>query len=618
MECDGEAVDSKGALGAAMAVLQEEKPIANAEGIRWDLGRIYPSIEDARGTLTAVLGRAKEFEQQYRGIVASLDPAGLADALERLGVIQNEFMRVESYASLRFEADSRDTDTKDLLDRVALASQEFRNALRFFDLEWQALPADRATALANDEAVEPWRHYLEKLTDYAPHMKTEAEERMLVARETAAVSEWQKLFSESINTIEVEFDAGSGPQAVTLDRLLALQRHPDRAIRFASFEKAYEVLEPRVDVQAACYNAIVGDRLQMDRLRGFSNPMQATNLANDLPDEVVDTLVESITSNFPLARRWFTIKAKILGLPKLNLCDQYAPLGTPKAMDFSTAWADFVSSTRNFSPEVERQLSTFLDGNRIDAEPRIGKSGGAFCTPVAWGDEPFMLMNFTDDARSLETLAHEAGHGLQFILIGQRQKPLSGWMGLPMAEIASTFHETHIVNRQLEKESDPAQRRLMLAGRIEGSFATIFRQTTMVNYERRAYAMKADSQALTADRLSDIWFRENGRYYGDAVELPEAYRRGWSYVPHFIGTRFYTYAYAFAHLASLALYAKYREQGESFVQPYLDLLGAGGAESPQNLLAAVGIDITDPGWTAGAFKQIEDMIDAIETEVGEA
>ena len=597
---------------ARMAIDSPEATGRNAAGVRWDLERIYVDVATARSELEWALAMAAAFEADYRGNVADLEGQSLSDALTRLGAVRNTFMRVDQYAELRFAMDSRDTETKDLLDATVRAQEELQNRLRFFDLEWQALPREIAEARNSDEALAPFRHVLERLTAYAPHMRSEAEEAMLAAREAAAIGEWQKLFNENIAKIEIEFDAGNGVEKYTLDRLLAYARNPERSIRFAAYETGFKALEPSVDVQAACYNAIVGDRLQMDRLRGFDSPMQATNLANDLSDDVVNTLIESVKAHYPLAQRWFRIKSGLLGLDKLHLYDQYAPLGVPKDVEWDDAWNTFVAGTTSFSPTVNQLLTPFRSEHRIDAEPRLGKSGGAFCAPISWGSDPFILMNFTDDARSIETLAHEAGHALHFIQAGRDQNPLSAWMGLAIAEVASTFHATVVLDYVLQNEQDPEQLRLLTAGAIEGAFATVFRQIMMTGYEQRAYALKADGKALTADRLSDIWIEENRAYYDDAVELPEEYRLAWSYIPHFIGTRFYTYAYSFAHLASMALYAKYREQGPAFVPTYLDILSAGGSKTPQALLASAGIDITDPAWVEPSFAEIERMINLAE------
>lgn len=586
----------------------------HASGIRWDLSRVYEDMDAARAVLRQSLKEAASFEEQYRGRVADLGPEELVAALDMLGRIQNDFLRVDQYTDLSFSIDSRDASIKDLMDACFKGREEIQNHTRFFDLEWQALPAGQAIALAQDDRLAPYRHYLEKLTAYAPHMRTESEEAMLTAREAAAVAEWQKLFDENIDKIEVEFDSGRVLEPHTLDRLLANSRNPDRSIRFAAYEIAFGELKPRADVQAACYNAIVGDRLQMDKIRGFASPMQQSNLANDIPDASVNVLIDSIEAKYGLAQRWFRAKAALLDLPKLHLYDQYAPLGKPRDVDFEAAWNTFVQGTQGFSSDVATLLDPFLGDCRLDAEPRTGKRGGAFCAPVAWGDQPYILMNFTDDVRSIETLAHEAGHALHFILTGRSQRPLSAGMGMAMAEVASTFHESVLVDYVLERETDPAQRRILMAGQIEGSFATVFRQTMMTRYEQRAYALKAEGRALTAERLSDFWIEENGKYYGDSVTIPDEYRFGWAYIPHFIHTRFYTYAYSFAHLASMALYARYREEGASFIPKYLDLLAAGGSQTPRQLLGNLGIDITKPEWVEPSFAQIERLIDAAERD----
>jgi oligoendopeptidase F len=326
----------------------------------------------------------------------------------------------------------------------------------------------------------------------------------------------------------------------------------------------------------------------------------------------VEVLLESVRNHYPLARRWFGIKAGLLGLPKLHLYDQYAPLGQPAIIKFAEAWEKVDRVTRHFSTDVYDVVRAFLVDRRIDAEPRTGKRGGAFCAPVAWGDNPYILANFTDDIYSAETLAHEAGHGLHFVLSGRKQAPISAGTGIAMAEVASTFLQALFVDYVLEKTEDADQRRLLSARQIEGFCAVVFRQTMMTGYEDRAYAMKNSGMALTRDRLSDIWFEENANYYGDSVELPDAYRYGWAYIPHFIDTRFYTYAYSFAHLASMALYAKYRQEGKVFVPTFLNLLAAGGSEAPSTLLQAAGIDISDPSWAAPSFREVERLIGEFE------
>jgi oligoendopeptidase F len=270
------------------------------------------------------------------------------------------------------------------------------------------------------------------------------------------------------------------------------------------------------------------------------------------------------------------------------------------------------SSFRAFSPRIGDIAEGFFAENRIDAEPRAGKRGGAFCASVAQDARPFMLMNYTDRMDDVMTLAHELGHGMHFTLAAERQTALSFHTGLALAEVPSTFAEIIAYDHLMAVEEDPATRTALVCERVEGSFATVFRQTVLARYEQAAYRTRADGTTLTDDRLSEIWVAQNERYYGDAVELPDGYGLGWSYIPHFISTRFYTYAYVFAHLVTLALYARYREDGDEFVPRYLEFLAAGGSAAPADLLRPLGVDLDDPACWDPGFREMERMVERAE------
>ena len=258
----------------------------------------------------------------------------------------------------------------------------------------------------------------------------------------------------------------------------------------------------------------------------------------------------------------------------------------------------------------------FFTEQRVDAEPRAGKRGGAFCAPVAQDASPYVLLNYTDNMNDVLTIAHELGHGMHFQLSHRAQSPHSAHTGLALAEVPSTFAEFVAYDHLLANESDPGTRLSLTASRCEGNFATIFRQTVLARYEQRAYKLRAQSQALTVDRLGEIWIEQNARYYGDSMRLPEGYRLGWSYIPHFISTRFYTYAYVFAKLVALALYGIWREQGEAFVPRYLEFLAAGGSAAPADLLSVLGVDLGGAEIWDIAFAELERMIEAAEREAG--
>ncbi len=292
------------------------------------------------------------------------------------------------------------------------------------------------------------------------------------------------------------------------------------------------------------------------------------------------------------------------------MADQYAPVGEARTVGFDEARDMLAHAFAAFSGQVHDISDGFFADRRIDAEPHAGKRGGAYCTPVAQDAQPYVLMNFTDRVNDVMTLAHELGHGLHFTLAQAAQTPHSCHTGLALAEVPSTFSEFVVFDHVVAHESDATTRRVLLAQRAEGAFATVFRQTVLCRYEQQAYAMRAEGSALTADRLSTIWNEENAKYYGDSLWMPDGYRLGWSYIPHFIGTRFYTYAYVFAKLVALALYRRWREEGAGFVDGYLGLLAAGSSDSPANLLRTVGVDLDDPGVWDGAFAELQRMVDA--------
>ncbi len=586
----------------------------NAAGVRWDLTRLTADADTARAEVAEVLERCRAFETRYRGTIAAIDAPTLATLLAELADLHRDLSRVGSYGHLRESVDITDSETRDLAALMDRAYVEVGNALRFFDLEWIALDDAAATALADAPEVAADRHYLQSLRRFGPHTLSEPEERMLAERAPAAASAWHMLFGQITSTLETEFDAGEGPEPHGIDRLLSYVREPDRELRQRTLTTLYGMLRPHTPTLAHCYDTLVADRLAMDRLRSYEGPMDSAHLKNELGRDVVDGMMDAVDRNYGLAQTWFRAKAGLLGLDRLTLADQYAPIGEGRTVRFDEAMGLVVSAFSSFSPRVAEVATSFIDERRVDAEPRNGKRGGAFCSPISDRVRPFVLLNHTDRMNDVLTIAHEFGHGMHFQFSFERQTPLSASPGIAMCEIPSTFAEQITYEHLLAAESDPATRRMLACERVEGAFATIFRQVVLARYEQRCYAHRAEGTTLTPDRLGDAWFSANLAYYGDALELPEDYRMGWSYIPHFIHTRFYTYSYAFALLVSLALVGRYRRDGDAFVEPYLDFLAAGDSAPPAELLAALGLDLADPGvWDEG-FGELARMIEEARAE----
>ena len=580
----------------------------NAEGVRWDLSAICADIPSARALLDEAIAASEAFDARYRGTVGELDAAGLAEALAELSRISNALHRVGSYVGLRRSVDVNDDEARDLETVVDQGMVRAQNALRFFDLEWIALDDAVALPLLDSPEVAGDRHHLLSERRFRPHVLPDDQERMLAEREPV-VSAWQNLFAQTVSNIRAPFDDGSGVAEKTVDELLSYVHTPVREVRMAALETLYVALEPHGDVLASCYDSIVADRLTMDRLRAYDAPMAARHLSNELEPAWVDAMMEAIESRYGMAQRWFRRKAELMGVERLHLADQYAPLGEGRAMPYEEARAIVDDAFGRFSPELTRVTRGVFDERRVDAEPRQGKRGGAFCASVAQNSQPFIMLNHTDTLRDLMTVAHELGHGMHFALSSERQSALSMHAPLALCEVPSTFAELIVFDRMLETESDAATRTALIRQELESGFATVFRQTMMARYEQDAYGARLNGQALTKDRLAEYWFSRNQSYYGDSMDLPEGYRRGWSYIPHFINTRFYTYAYAFAHLASLTLFALYREQGDAFVEPYLEFLATGGSASPGAQLGAFGIDLADPATWSKGLDEMERMLE---------
>ena len=596
---------------ASVEKLAIDASAPQAAGIRWDLSPLFTDAAAARANLEDLLARCRAFADRHRGTIATIDAPALASLLVELAALDNALSRVGSYASLRESVDVTDDENLDLSGAVDRAFVEVGNALRFFELEWMALDDHQAIRLADDPLLQADRHYLVAMRRFGPHTLSEPEERMLSERAPAAANAWHTLFSRVTSTLETPFDNGDGDGAEPhgIDRLLSYMRDPRRHVRHDALAALYAMLEPHTPVLAHCYDTLVGDRLAMDKLRGYETPMHQTHLRNELTAPEVDGMLDAVARNYPLAQRWFTAKAKLLGLDKLGLADQYAPIGEGRPVRFGEAVDIVTTSFNGFSPRVARMAQAMIDDRRVDAEVRNGKRGGAFCSPVAQDASPYVLMNWTDQMNDVLTMAHEFGHGMHFQLANEVQTPLSTGAGIAMCEVASTFAEHITYDYLLANEADSDTRHLLACERVEGAFATIFRQAVLTRFEQAAYTMRAEGVTLTAERLGDAWSSANGAYYGESVEVPEQYRMGWSYIPHFIHTRFYTYSYTFALLVSLALYARYRRDGEAFVGPYLDLLAAGGSGAPADLLATLGLDLADPAVWDDGFAELERMID---------
>jgi oligoendopeptidase F len=580
-----------------------------AETVRWDLSPLYASADDPAlaADLTSALDDAKSFRQRFHGRVGALSPAELAAATDELEAINERMDRVGAFAYLRFATDTADPARGALLQTVEERSTAIATELLFVELEWAAVPDERAAELLADPALGRWHHFLEAARRFRPHLLSEPEEKVIAEKTVTGRSAWSRLFTQVSDAISVELDG----QTVPLEEALSRLHHPDRATRHAAGRAVTRALEPGLPVRTYIFNTILADHSTDDRLRAFPTWISSRNLGNEIDESTVDALVTSVTSRYDLPARWYRLKGRLLGLDELTEHDRYAPLlpdeteiGWPEARD------TVLDAYRSFSPQMAEIAAGFFD-RYIDAPVAPGKQGGAFSHPAVPSAHPYVLLNFTARRRDVMTLAHELGHGVHQVL-ANGQGLFNAATPLTLAETASIFGETVTFARLLDDEHEPNARLALVASRIEDISASVFRQTAMNRFEDAVHNLRRTEGELSAERFGEEWLRTQREMFGDAVRISDEYATWWSYIPHFIHTPGYVYAYAFGNLLALAIYARYEAEGAAFVPSYLELLSAGGSDRPEALAALVGVDLTDPDFWSSGLAVIGDLVDEAE------
>jgi oligoendopeptidase F len=580
----------------------------SAEGIRWDLSDLYAAHDDPRIDLTIkdCHAHAERFADRFRALMQdreTLTAECLLQGLRELEIIFESLGRVGTYAGLLYAADTAKPEYQDLTQRVEQRSTEVRNLLLFFELEWLKLDDTIASRLMADPTLEAYRHYLKSLRRHRPHTLTELEEKVINDRDNTGRNAFGRLFSEITSSLTFSFEKQGEKADLNLSQILSLLHEPDRGLRQSAMETLYNGLSQHGQVLTFIYDTLIQDQLTMDRLRSYPDPMAQRHLFNEIDGAAVKTMMAVVEENYGLARDYFRLKAKLLKLPRLALYDQYAPVGKEvKPFPYHQARQVILAAFDAFDPKFRQIAAEFFDKNWIDAEIRKGKRGGAFCASPSPQLHPYILCNYDDNLRDVMTVAHELGHGLHGWL-SRKQNYFNYDTPLTTAETASVFGEMLVFDYLLEHQTDREVQIALLAGKIEDIFATVFRQNVLTRFEEKAFAARTEKR-LTPDALGTLWLEANGKYYDDAVEMPDGYSWGWSYIPHFIHSRFYCYSYVFGQLLVLALYRMYKDEGKSFVPKYLALLEAGGSESPEALLRPLGVNIHKPKFWQKGFEEI--------------
>ena len=581
----------------------------DAAAVEWDLAPLVDGGGDdaVPELLDEADRRARDFAAAYAGQVADFDAGRLRQAATELAAIYDLVGRAGSYAMLRFSSDTEDPAGGALLQAAQERGAAIETQLLFFDLEWQALPDETADRLLDGDGLEFVAHHLRVARRLGPHRLSEPEERVLTELRVTGRSAWSRLFEEQVAAVSVELDG----ERTGLEQALSNLFSPDRNERRRTAEAVTDGLRPGLRTRAYVFNTLLQDKATEDRLRKFPHWLSARNIDNEASDESVEALVDAVRSRYEIARRWYRLKARILGVDKLADYDRNASVAK---VEETMAWPearDLVLDTyRSFSPAVGDVAARFFDERWIDAPVRPGKRNGAFSAATVPSVHPYVMLNWTGKRRDALVLAHELGHGVHQALAAERgvfhqNTPLT------VAETASVFGETLTFGRLLDGTTDPASRLSLLAESIEGSIATVFRQVAMHNFEVAVHTERRESGELPPDRFGELWADTQEELFGDSVDVTDGYRTWWSYVHHFTGAPGYVYAYAYGQLLALSVYQRYLDEGESFVPSYVEMLSAGGSLAPEELGRIVGVDLTDPGfWNAGLDLVERQLTDA--------
>jgi oligoendopeptidase F len=580
----------------------------------WDLSELLPepSDEEIRARLEELEEAVSEFEKGRQDLSAAMGSAELLDKVRAYDALLSRLYVLGYYGSLWFSADTQSAEALAYRNRIEQVLTSVQNRMLFFTLWWKQLDDAAAAALlpTGDEAAD-YRHFLEDLRRFKPFTLEESAEKLVNLKDADGQDALLTVYSMLTNRLEFELQLDGETQTLTRDQLMSHVHSSNADLRAAAYQELYRVYEGERGVLGQIYMHRVRDWYSENvEVRGFASPISVRNLANDVPDEAVSTLIEVVRENRGLFQRFFELKARWLGLGKLRRYDIYAPLAeSERQVEYADAVEMVLGTFAEFDSTFAAQAERVFTEKHIDSENRKGKKGGAFCATVLPSMTPWVLVNYTGRVRDVATLAHELGHAVHSMM-AEDHPLLTQHPSLPLAETASVFSEMLLTERLLSEEKDPLVRRELLASAVDDIYATVMRQAYFVRFERAAH--EAVRAGRSAEHLGDLYWESLTEQFGDALDLSEEFRYEWQTIPHIYHTPFYCYAYCFGQLLVLALYQRYKEEGASFVPRYLKLLATGGSARPEVMLAEVGVDITDADFWRSGFAVVDAMVSELE------
>ena len=577
----------------------------------WDLSDLYPGprSDEVRRDLEQAAAAAEALHEEFAGRVGDLDGEILADLIARYEAIKETLERLTSYAYLVYCTAMDDAETAQFFQTVREETTATESRLLFLTLELNRIEDDALEDKLKAPALARYAPWVRDVRAFRPFQLSDEVERLLLEKQVAGRAAWMRLFDETMAALRFPVRG----EALGSAEALNLLSDKDRDVRREAAQALGTVLGENVRTFALITNTLAKDKEIEDQWRGFERPISARNLGNRVEDEVVDALIAAVEAAAPrLAHRYYALKARWMGVDRLDYWDRNAPL--PEDDDRTVGWDEAISTVlaayRAFSPELAGIGRRFFDNDWIDVPVRNGKSPGAFAHPTVPGAHPYLLLNYQGKARDVMILAHELGHGVHQVLAGG-QGLLLAETPLTLAETASVFGEQLTFRALLDGESEPERRRVMLAGKVEDMLNTVVRQVAFCAFERRVHEERRSGE-LTPERLSEHWLAVQSESLGPALRFHDEYRFYWAYIPHFIHAPFYVYAYAFGECLVNALYAVYRAEPAGFEQKYLDMLRAGGSLRHRELLAPFGLDASEPAFWSRGLDVIAGFVDELE------
>jgi oligoendopeptidase F len=578
----------------------------------WNLSDLFPAQDstEMKSAFDELDIKVVEFEELRSSLSPDMPVDTFMNAIRQLEAISRLANRISSFAGLSFSADTQDQVIQAFQSDVDSRMAIIANRTLFFSLWWKSLEdaeAHRLMAASGD-----YSYWLEEMRHFKPHTLTEPEEKVINIKDVTGARAIVNLYNTITNRYVFRLDVGGEIKELTRGELMVFARSYDPSLRAKAYQELYRVYGQDGTILGQMYQTLARDwhNENLD-LRHFASPLSVRNLANDIPDDVVETLLGVCQDNTPVFQRFFQLKARWLGMERLRRYDIYAPVvKTEKKYSFSEA-ADMVfDAFQRFESQVSGLARRILEQGHLDSEVRKGKMSGAFCATVAPDITPWVLVNYQGKPDDVATLAHELGHAIHSQLAAEHNL-FTFHSSLPLAETASTFGEMLLVDHLLANENDSSVRQTMLFRQVDDAYATVMRQAQFALFERQAHDLVL--QGATVDELSNAYLENLHEQFGNAVDVSDEFRWEWVSIPHIYQTPFYVYAYTFGQLLVLSLYQQYKVEGDAFKPRYLRLLSAGGSKSPENILSDAGINMRSASFWQGGFDVIRGLIEQLET-----